>query len=324
MKYTSPYRIVLAGVLTALGVLLPFVTAHAFGVPGTVLLPMHLPVLLMGLLCGPQFGAAGGLLIPVISSLLTGMPVAFPMLPIMMGELCTYGLLSGMLYSKLKWPIYPALLTAMAGGRVVYGLIFSVLLLANNGTLKALSVWGALVQGLPGIVVQLMCIPLLLTLIKRNLLHEAGDRAPSKPDEAFTQARQLIADGQASCVILRGGQTVTTAKGRGVAPLISLYEEQPEALRGAFVVDKVIGKAAAMILVLGGVERAYGELMSAAAREYLDSHGIPAEYGRCVDMISNRTGNGICPLEQSVMAVDNPAEGYTILNDTLDRLRRIG
>ena len=81
MKYTSPYRIVLAGVLTALGVLLPFVTAHAFGVPGTVLLPMHLPVLLMGLLCGPQFGAAGGLLIPVISSLLTGMPVAFPMLP---------------------------------------------------------------------------------------------------------------------------------------------------------------------------------------------------------------------------------------------------
>jgi hypothetical protein len=133
MRKNATYRLVLAGFLVGLGLLLPFVTAHAFGMPGTIFLPMHIPVLLIGLFCGPMYGAIGGILIPVLSSLLTGMPPFFPMLPIMTGELFTYGLVSGLLFHKAKMPIFPALLISMVSGRLVYGLVFEGLLTANNG-----------------------------------------------------------------------------------------------------------------------------------------------------------------------------------------------
>lgn len=161
------YQIVLAGILVAMGVLLPLFTAHAFGIPGTVLLPMHIPVFLMGFLCGPKFGAVGGVVIPILSSVLTGMPVAFPMLPIMIGELSVYGGISGFLYKKIGLAIYPSLIIAMCCGKLTYGLIFSMLLFMNDGKLQALSMSGAILQGIPGIVIQLIFVPAILVAIKK-------------------------------------------------------------------------------------------------------------------------------------------------------------
>ena len=68
------------GLLMAVGLILPYATSHAFGIPGTILLPMHFPIFLMGMLCGPLWGIVGGLLVPLLSSLLTGMPAFYPML----------------------------------------------------------------------------------------------------------------------------------------------------------------------------------------------------------------------------------------------------
>jgi thiamine transporter ThiT len=118
MKKGITYRIVLSAMLIAVGLILPYITAHAFGMQGTILLPMHLPVFLIGFLCGPQFGAIGGIIIPVLSSLLTGMPPVYPVLPFMAGELFTYGLVSGLLYKKAKLPLYPSLLISMVCGRI--------------------------------------------------------------------------------------------------------------------------------------------------------------------------------------------------------------
>ncbi len=321
MNHIKTNRIVLSGMLAAVGVLLPFITAHAFGVPGTILLPMHIPVFLIGLLCGPLYGAIGGIMIPVMSSLLTGMPTAFPMLPIMAGELFTYGVISGILYRRFKFSIYPSLLLAMLGGRVVYGLIFAAMFFVNSDKLKALSVPGALLQGLPGIIVQLVLIPIIVTTV--NKYFTSVDKAEHQTDDdILNEAKQMIKNEKASCVIIKNHTIIHSAKGPGVAPLIALYENNPDILKDAIVVDKVIGKAAAMIAECGGVKKVYGIVMSTAARSYLFEHNIQAGYDTCVNIISNRSGDGLCPLEKAVMHVGNAQEAYIILKDTIKKLHK--
>ena len=134
------------------------------------------------------------------------------------------------------------------------------------------------------------------------------------------EALKLINQGKSSCVIIRGCSIIHTADGRGVSPLLKAYANEPEILLNAFVVDKIIGKAAAMILVLGRVSRVYGLIMSAAGREYLERHGITAEFGRCVDVIKNRELNGTCPIEKSVIDIDDPREGLTAMNAAIKEL----
>jgi hypothetical protein len=320
-RKNETYRLVLAGLLVGVGLLLPFVTAHTFGMAGTVFLPMHLPVFLIGLLCGPMYGAVGGVLIPVLSSLLTGMPSLFPMLPIMAVELLIFGLVSGLLYQKAQMKLYPSLLLSMLCGWAAYALVFQVLLFAGHGELKALSVTAALLQGIPGIAVQLILIPPIVAAVNRR----SGREAQSGPAVlALEKAKRMIRDETASCVLLKDGKIICTGKGQGIAPLISIYENNPGALQGAFVVDKVIGKAAAMMIVLGGAKQAYGAIMSTSACEYLAAHGCGASYGERIDIVSNRAGDGICPLEQSVLTVDDPEAGYHILKETICRLRSAG
>jgi len=323
MNKNPTYRVVLSGFFVALGLLLPFVTAHAFGMYGNVFLPMHLPVFLMGLLCGPMYGALGGIMIPVLSSLMTGMPPVFPMLPMMTGELFTYGLMSGLLYNRIKMPLYPSLLISMLCGRLVYGLILQALLLMGNAALRSLSVTGAFLEGIPGIVTQLILIPAIVYALKKhfNYGYEVQAETTTLAEE---KAKQMIKGGKVSCVIIKNDLIVHTANGQGIAPLISIYENKPEVLKGAFVVDKIIGKAAAMMIVLGSAKRAYGEIMSAAGHDYLVAHGCRADYGERIDVVTNRSGDGICPLENSVLDTDDPEAGYRLLKETISRLRSAG
>ena len=241
------------------------------------------------------------------------------MLPIMAGELFTYGLVSGLLYQKGRVPLYPSMLLAMLCGRVVYGLIFTALLLVNHGVLRALSVTGALIEGIPGIIVQLLLVPIIVAAAQRYF-HDGTEIKTL----ALEKARQMIKNGKASCVLIKDDRIISTASGQGVAPLLSIYEKEPEVLQGAFVVDKVIGKAAALLLMLGGAKGAYGIVASAAGCAYLKARGFQVDYGELIDKITNRTGDGICPLENSVLDTDDPETGYYLLKETLKRLRNAG
>ena len=163
-------RLTVSGLMLALGILLPLVSAHGMGVPGTLLLPMHLPVLLCGFLCGPLYGGICGAATPLLSSLLTGMPVPFPMLPIMLCELTVYGTVSGLLFAKtplgrMRLGGYLALPLAMLCGRVAYAAAFYALLLAV-GELKALTVTAAITTGWLGILLQLLIIPPVLLAVR--------------------------------------------------------------------------------------------------------------------------------------------------------------
>lgn len=100
-----------------------------------------------------------------------------------------------------------------------------------------------------------------------------------------------------SCVIANGTD-IRTFHQRGVADLYYLLTHEPEFMRGACIADKVIGKAAASLLIKGGIKQVYADTISTPALNLLKEHGIPVTYAQETHHIENRTKTGWCPLEQ--------------------------
>lgn len=163
-------RLMYGGMLVAVGVVLPTMF-HMVGL-GQVFLPMHIPVLFSGFVCGPVIGMLVGMVTPILSALLTGMPpLTPPIAQAMVVELAVYGLLTGLLYEKLHLGAYVSLIGAMFGGRVVYGAIAYAVLPMLGFTRVPLwaPLLGSVGKSLPGVIVQLVCIPPTLSLVKRDL-----------------------------------------------------------------------------------------------------------------------------------------------------------
>lgn len=174
-KMTSAKRLVTAAFCIALCVVLPM-AFHGIPNAGSVMLPMHIPVLLCGLICGWPFGLVCGLLGPLLSSLLTGMPPA-AVLPSMMVECAVYGAVSGLMLKFVKTKnvyadLYISMIAAMLLGRVVGGASKALLFAPGTMTVAAWAA-GYFVTGLPGILVQLALIPsLVFALMKARLIPE--------------------------------------------------------------------------------------------------------------------------------------------------------
>ena len=168
-------KLSLAGLCICLGLLIPYFSGHAMGVPGSVLLPMHIPVLIAGLLLGYRYGAICGFVTPIVSSLLTGMPALWPMLPMMACELTTYGVVTGILRKKFKMPLYLSLIGAMIAGRIVSGIVYAVIVMPASITPVMESVITTLMTGLPGILIQLAIIPAAVKLLERKVKIEDAD-----------------------------------------------------------------------------------------------------------------------------------------------------
>jgi len=171
--------------LIAVGLVLP-ILFHAVGL-GKVFLPMHIPVLLAGFFCGPATALVVGGLTPLLSALLTGMP---PLMPptaqIMVFELAAYALLVSVLFDRLGWGVYPSLIGAMVGGRLVYGLIgylFLPLFGLQQVPLLYPLTYGV-VTGLPGLVLQLAFVPAVVCLVRRDvrglLMRQADGRTSGR------------------------------------------------------------------------------------------------------------------------------------------------
>lgn len=164
--------LVLAAFMLALCLILPFFTGQIPQI-GSMLLPMHLPVLLCGLLCGWQYGAAVGFVAPLLRYVLFGMPPIYPVGIAMAFELATYGLVIGLLYSRSRWQcvfaLYRSLLIAMVVGRIVWGVAEVVLLgLDGQAFTWELFLSGALLTAIPGIILQLVFIPALMIALDRT------------------------------------------------------------------------------------------------------------------------------------------------------------
>lgn len=174
MKSKEIKNITLSAMFLGLALVLPFLTGQ-IQVIGKMLLPMHLPVLLCGLICGWQYGAVIGFVTPIMRSLIFGMPPLYPTALAMAFELAAYGFFVGFLFSHAKWQciksLYRCLLIAMIAGRAVSGLA-NIILLGLRGGSYTLSAFIAahFTSAIPGIILQLTLIPAVMLLLNRTHL----------------------------------------------------------------------------------------------------------------------------------------------------------
>ena len=163
-------KIVLTGLFMALGIVLPFVTGQIPQI-GSMLLPMHIPVLLCGFICGWKYGLVVGAIVPLLRSMMFGMPPMMTAIA-MAFELATYGCVTGFLYKKLpgkKVKLYISLISAMILGRIVWGMVSLVIYGVTNAVFTwQIFIGGALLNAIPGIILQLIVVPILVMAIEKN------------------------------------------------------------------------------------------------------------------------------------------------------------
>ena len=171
MRNKTVYDLTVSAMMLALGLFLPFLTGQIPEI-GKMLLPMHIPVILCGFICGWKYGLGIGLLLPIMRSLIFGMPILYPKAVAMAFELAAYGFVSGFIYYRFKrknlFAIYASLLSAMILGRVTLAMANITLLgVGEGGYTFALFLSGALLDAIPGIVLQLLLIPAVITAINK-------------------------------------------------------------------------------------------------------------------------------------------------------------
>ncbi|ENK0839598.1 ECF transporter S component [Clostridium botulinum] len=173
MVQSKNKQLVRGALLIAIGLLLPYLF-HGIKNAGSIFLPMHIPILIGGFILSPYFALAVGVLTPLLSHLFTGMP-PFPFVYVMVVELLTYGVVISILYNKKKIGIYPSLIIGMLSGRLANILCnYLVLHLIMTKPFKfSVVLAGLFVKGLPGIIIQLILIPILVKALGKVELGKA-------------------------------------------------------------------------------------------------------------------------------------------------------
>ena len=161
-------KLVLASLFLALAYVMPFLTGQIPEI-GSMLCPMHLPVLLCGFICGWPWGLAVGVIAPLFRSLTLGMPPLFPTALCMAFELAAYGAIAGVMHKllpKKKPYIYCSLLIAMIAGRLIWGAAMFICVGSGGGNFTfAAFLAGAVTNAIPGIILQIILVPAIVMLL---------------------------------------------------------------------------------------------------------------------------------------------------------------
>ena len=169
-KNKEIFKITLTAIFLSLAFVLPFLTGQIPEI-GSMLCPMHIPVLLCGFICGWKYGLIIGLLTPIIRSLSLGMPPMFPTALSMSLELATYGFISGFIYNllpKKKINIYISLVISMLVGRIIWGLTMMLFLKFDFNKFNLTTFWiSGFVNAIPGIIIQIILIPILIMICEK-------------------------------------------------------------------------------------------------------------------------------------------------------------
>lgn len=168
MKKENLLKMILAGVFLALAYVLPFMTGQIPEI-GSMLCPMHIPVILCGFICGWHWGGIVGVIAPIFRSLTLFMPPMFPGAVCMAFELAVYGIVAGLMHKILpckKISVYLSLIISMVSGRIVWGIAMLVCMGIKGGAFTFTAfIAGAFTNAIPGIIVQLVIIPVLVMFI---------------------------------------------------------------------------------------------------------------------------------------------------------------
>jgi hypothetical protein len=127
--------------------------------------------------------------------------------------------------------------------------------------------------------------------------------------ESLEQAKSLLASTDSTLAVV-SVDDFFTSKERGVKPLMHLLKEKKGFLKGASVADKVIGKAAALLMALGEIKEVHTLIISEPAIKVFEKYNIPCFYDKKVTRIVNRAGDGLCPMETLCLDVENPQEAF--------------
>ena len=170
-KNNKIYKLILSALFLAIGTVLPLFTAQVKEI-GDSLLPMHLAVMLCAFLCGPFYSGAVGFILPFFRSLIFGMPPLYPNAIWMALELAAYGFIIGLLYNRKHKRslllLYISLIASMLGGRIVWGVAKLVLLgVKGKPFTLAMFLTGGFIDALPGIIIQIVLIPAIVSIIRR-------------------------------------------------------------------------------------------------------------------------------------------------------------
>lgn len=161
-------KMVLAALFLALAYVMPFLTGQIPEI-GSMLCPLHIPILLCGFICGWPWGLLIGFIAPLLRSLTLGMPPIFPTAVCMAFELATYGAVAGLMHKlmpKKKIFIYCSLIIAMIIGRMVWGVAMYVCVgIYGDGFTFTAFITGAFINAVPGIIVQIVLIPMLVMVL---------------------------------------------------------------------------------------------------------------------------------------------------------------
>lgn len=130
---------------------------------------------------------------------------------------------------------------------------------------------------------------------------------------------RILQDGNHSLVV--AGDGIRTFDGRGISDLYGLLTEHPDWLRGASVADKVIGKGAAALLILGGVRELFAGVISTSALGLLEDSGISLRFAEKVPYIINRKGDGLCPVEALCKDCKTATECLPFIQGFINKLR---
>ncbi len=131
---------------------------------------------------------------------------------------------------------------------------------------------------------------------------------------SLEKAKSILLSSASTIAVISNGE-VFTSQERGVKPLLFLLKEKKEFLKGASVADKVIGKAAALLMALGEIKEVHTLIISEPAIKVFEKHNIPCFYDKKVTRIVNRTGDGLCPMESLCLDVENPQEAFQKITD---------
>lgn len=134
------------------------------------------------------------------------------------------------------------------------------------------------------------------------------------------QIIEMLHVGGYSCVIVNGD--IRTFTQRGVADLYELLKNEPTFLQGASVADKVVGKGAAALMILGGVKRLHTDVISKCAWELISKYNIEVSYGEIVPFIENRNKTGRCPLETRCINSQTAEEALPLIEEFIEAIRQ--
>lgn len=136
-------------------------------------------------------------------------------------------------------------------------------------------------------------------------------------DNNLNYIKEILLKENHTIVILKKDASVITSDNRGVSPLIKLLKEDKLQLQDSIIADKVIGKAAALLMIYGNVKEVYTPIISSPAIKIFNINNVKIYYDKEVDRIINRKGDGLCPMETLCLDIDNPEEAFEVISNKI-------